>query len=57
MHVPMEKRTKLDPSGQKGIFVVYSETSKDFRIFIPMLRKIVVSRDVNFEENLASRRS
>ena len=28
IHVPKEKRTKLEPSGQKGIFVGYSETSK-----------------------------
>jgi hypothetical protein len=35
--------------------VRYSETKKDYRIFIPMQRKIVVSRDVKFKENLASR--
>jgi hypothetical protein len=45
----------LDPSRQKGIFVGYSETSKDYRIFIPVQQKIVVRRDVKFEENLASR--
>jgi hypothetical protein len=28
VHVPKEKRTKLDPSGWKGIFVGYSDTSK-----------------------------
>jgi hypothetical protein len=26
IHVPMEKRTKLEPSGNKGIFVGYNET-------------------------------
>ena len=25
IHIPKEKRTKLDPSGKKGIFVEYSE--------------------------------
>jgi hypothetical protein len=35
IHVPVEKRTKLEPLGEKGIFVGYSETSKDYRIFIP----------------------
>jgi hypothetical protein len=35
IHVPMEKRKKLEPSGQKGIFVGYKETSKAYRIFIP----------------------
>jgi hypothetical protein len=28
IHLPKEKRTKLDPSGKKGTFVGYSETSK-----------------------------
>jgi hypothetical protein len=55
IHTPLEKRMKLDPLGQKGIFLGYSETSKDYRIFIPMQRKILVSRDVNFKENLIVR--
>ena len=28
IHIPKEKRKKLDPSGKKGIFVGYSERSK-----------------------------
>ena len=36
IHVTLEKRMKLEPSGQKGIFVWYSETSKSYRIFIPV---------------------
>ena len=28
IHIPKEKRTKLDPSGKKGIFVGYSNSSK-----------------------------
>jgi transposase InsO family protein len=35
IHVPKEKRTKLEPSGKKGTFVGYSETSKAYRIYIP----------------------
>ena len=34
VHIPKEKRTKLDPSGKKGIFVGYCEVSKAFRIYI-----------------------
>ena len=30
IHIPKEKRTKLDPSGRKGIFVGYSDTSKAY---------------------------
>jgi hypothetical protein len=56
-HVPKEKRTKLDPSGRKGTFVGYSESSKAYRIYIPGQRQIEVSRDVIFEEEIAFRRS
>jgi hypothetical protein len=56
-HVPSQKRTKLEPTTEKGIFVGYSETSKAFLIYIPSLRKTVVRRDVRFEENRAFRRS
>jgi len=50
IHVPRDKRSKLDPSGEKGIFVGYSENSKGDRVYIPGHRKIEVSRDVTFDE-------
>jgi hypothetical protein len=31
IHIPKEKRNKLDPSGKKGIFVGYCEVSKAFK--------------------------
>jgi hypothetical protein len=54
---PRRKRTKLDPSGRKGTFVGYSESSKTYRIYIPGQRQIEMSRDVTFEEEVAFRRS
>ena len=42
---------------EKGIFVGYSETSKVFRIYIPSIRKVVLRRDVKFEEQRAFRKS
>jgi hypothetical protein len=56
-YVPSEKRTKLEPMTERGIFVGYSETSKAFRIYLPSLRKIVLRRDVKFEEDRAFRKS
>jgi hypothetical protein len=50
-YVPSEKRTKLEPMAERGIFVGYSETSKAFRIYLPSLRKTVLRRDVRFEED------
>jgi len=32
IHIPKDKRKKLDPSGVKGIFVGYSNSSKTYRI-------------------------
>jgi transposase InsO family protein len=48
MHVLVEKRTKMEPSRYKGIFFMYSEISKDYRIFIHTQQKKIMSRDVNF---------
>jgi hypothetical protein len=56
-HVPKEKRSKLDPSCRKGTFAGYSESSKAYRIYIPVERHIEVSRDVIFEEEIAFQRS
>ena len=44
IHIPKEKRTKLSPSGKKGIFVGYSESSKAYRIYFPGYKKIDISR-------------
>jgi hypothetical protein len=57
IHVPKEKRTKMVPSGKKGIFVGYSETSKAYRIYIPGQRYIEVSRGVTFHEEAAFKQS
>ena len=57
IHVPKEKRSKMEPSGKKGIFVGYSETSKAYWIYIPGQRYIEVSRDVTFHEEVAFHRS
>ena len=34
-HVPSEKRTKLEATGERGIFVGYDDTSKAFHIYLP----------------------
>src|SRR5713226_2249549 len=48
---------KLDPSGKKGIFVGYSESSKAYRIYFPGYKKIDISRDVTFDEGTAYNKS
>jgi hypothetical protein len=56
-HIPKDKRNKLEPSGKKGIFVGYSDSSKAYRIYIPEQHKIEVSRDVTFNEKMAFKKS
>ena len=51
IHIPKEKRANLDPSGRKGIFIGYSDTSKAYRIYFLGFKKIDISRDVAFYED------
>jgi hypothetical protein len=57
IHIPKEKRNKLEPSGKKGIFVGYCEVSKAFRIYIPSHRHIEIHRDVTFDEDAMLKKS
>jgi len=57
LHVPKEKRSKLEPSGRKGTFVGYSESSKAYQIYIPGQRQIEMCRDVSFEKEVAFSKS
>ena len=58
IHIPQEKRTKLDPSGKKGLFVGYSEQSKSYRIYILGYCQTELSRDIiTFDEDTTFRKS
>ena len=47
----------MELTAEKGIFVGYDETSKAFCIYLPSQRKVVVRRDVKFEEEWTFRKS
>ena len=55
--VHADNRKKLDPSREKGLLVGYSEILKAYRVYIPPCRRIIVSRDVQFDEDRALQRS
>jgi hypothetical protein len=50
-HIPEELRKKLDNRSEKCIFIGYSEQSKAYRLYNPVTKKFLVSRDVKFLEN------
>ncbi|GJU99983.1 putative RNA-directed DNA polymerase [Tanacetum coccineum] len=51
VHVPKEKRTKLDDKSVLCILTGMSEESKAYRLIDPQTMKVIVSKDVIFEEH------
>ena len=50
-HVPDQQRTKLEDKSKKLIFIGYDNKSKAYRLYNPAEKKVIVSRDVQFDEN------
>ena len=50
VHVPKEKRTKLDSKSKKCIFIEYKDGLKGYKLWNLVTRKVVYSRDVMFKE-------
>jgi transposase InsO family protein len=51
VHISDEKRSKLDDKSNTCIFFGFSEESKGYRLYNPQSKKVIVSRDVVFEES------
>ena len=52
-HIPKEKCGKLHDKSEKCIFVGYNENPKAYRIFNPVSKRLIISRDVIFDEQAA----
>ena len=50
-HVPKQKRRKLEPVIERGVFVRYEPDSKAYRV-LRETGKVIVSRDVIFDEGV-----
>jgi len=51
VHIPKQKRSKLDVKSQECIMLGYSEESKAYKLFDPINKKTITSRDVIFIED------
>ncbi|CAL2238905.1 unnamed protein product [Prunus armeniaca] len=49
--IPSALRHKLEENSHKCIFVGYGLCEKGYRLFDPSTRKVILSRDVTFDEN------
>jgi hypothetical protein len=54
IHVPKEKRHKLQAKSQPGMFLGYSDESKAYRVWNKTMRKVCITCDVLFHEDVAS---
>jgi hypothetical protein len=50
VHVPNQRRVKLEEKSQKCVFLGVSEESKAYTLFDPESKQIITSRDVIFAE-------
>jgi hypothetical protein len=55
MHVNRDVRKKLEPTAKFGIFVGYTETPHNYRVYFPNSNMNVMRRDIKFDEGKAMR--
>ncbi|KAG9450658.1 hypothetical protein H6P81_010623 [Aristolochia fimbriata] len=49
-HIPEQRRKKLDDRGEKCIFVGYDSKTKAYKLYNPVTKRLIISRDVEFDE-------
>ena len=49
-HMPQQERSKLDDRSVKHVFIGYDQNSKGYKLYNPSNGKIMVSQDVEFDE-------
>jgi hypothetical protein len=51
VHIPSEERLKLDPKSRQCVFLGYGKRVKGYKFWDPTANKVVISRDMVFDEN------
>ena len=49
-HVPDQERSKLGDKRKKYVFIGYDLSSKGYKLYNPSTGKVIVSQDVEFDE-------
>jgi hypothetical protein len=57
VHVTKDSRKKLEPTTEVGIFVGYTETPHNYRVYLSKSKMSVMRRDIKFDEVKAMRLS
>jgi hypothetical protein len=55
VHVTKDARKKMEPTTEVGIFVGYTETHHNYRVYFPNNKMTVMRRDIKFDEGKAMR--
>ena len=53
IHVTKDAKKKLEPTVEVGIFVGYTKTPHNYRMYFPDSRMTVVQQDIKFHEEKA----
>ncbi|GKA65380.1 putative RNA-directed DNA polymerase [Tanacetum coccineum] len=51
VHIPKDERSKLDAKNKPCVFLRYGQDELGYRLYDPVQKKLVRSRDVEFDEN------
>ena len=49
--IPDARRTRLDDKSEKCIFVGYGDRRMGYKLYNPIMKKVIMSKDVIFEED------
>ena len=50
-YIPDQKINKLDDKSKRCVFLGVTDESKAYKLFDPVAKKVIMSRDVVFEED------